>query len=171
MNPAPWNSPRHPTHTVIYQGNISTTVSSTSVQREIIGYGVGGTKEGPTTTVQNSEQQRQCLWWCQRCFVTEVFATAALGISAAARNMSATAVNMSAVVVDTPTIALNTSDQESETVKMLFLIRGTTLEKTSGARNAESEAKSAPELKNTYYSPFFSPLSFSLDFISIFLPF
>ena len=58
----------------------------------------------------------------------------------------------------------NTSDQKSKTIEMLLSLRGTTLEKAPEAENAESEVKSAPELKNSYYSHFLFPLPISLDF-------
>ena len=47
---------------------------------------------------------------------------------------------------------------------MLLSLRGTTLEKAPEAENAESEVKSAPKLKNSYYSHFLFPLPISLDF-------
>ena len=47
---------------------------------------------------------------------------------------------------------------------MLLSLRGTTLEKAPEAKNAESEVKSAPELKNFYYSSF----SFLFHFLLIF---
>jgi len=58
----------------------------------------------------------------------------------------------------------NTSDQKSKTIEMLLSLRGTTLEKASEAENAESEVKSAPELKKFHYSSFLFPLPFSSNF-------
>ena len=46
-------------------------------------------------------------------------------------------------------MALNTFDQESKTVEILLSLRGTTLQKTLGVGNAESEVKLVLELKNT----------------------
>ena len=43
---------------------------------------------------------------------------------------------------------------------MLLSLRGTTLKKAPEAENAESEVKSAPELKNFHYSSFLFPLHF-----------
>ena len=42
-------------------------------------------------------------------------------------------------------MALKTSDQEFETIERKLSLRGTTLEKASGAKKAESEAKSTLE--------------------------
>ena len=58
----------------------------------------------------------------------------------------------------------NTSDQKYKTIEMFLSLRGTTLQKALEAKNAESEVKSAPELKNFYYSSFLFPLPFYLEF-------
>ena len=58
----------------------------------------------------------------------------------------------------------NTSDQKYKTIEIFLLLRGTTFEKASEAENAESEVKSAPELRNSYYSHFLFPIPISLDF-------
>ena len=61
-----------------------------------------------------------------------------------------------------------TSDQKSKTIEMLLSLRGTTLEKVSEAKNAESEVKLTLELKNFHYSSFLFPLPFSSDFWQFF---
>ena len=65
----------------------------------------------------------------------------------------------------------NTSDQKYKTIEMLLSLRGTTLEKAPEAENAESEVKSAPELKNFHYSSFLFPLPFSSIFWQFFCQF
>ena len=58
----------------------------------------------------------------------------------------------------------NTSDQKYKTIKMFLSLRGTTLENVPEAKNAESEVKSAPELKTFTIHPF----SFLFLFLLIF---
>ena len=65
----------------------------------------------------------------------------------------------------------NTFDQKYKTIEMLLSLRGTTLEKAPEAENAESEVKSAPELKKFYYSSFLFPLPFSSYFWKFFCHF
>ena len=68
-------------------------------------------------------------------------------------------------------MTLITSDQKYKIIEMLLSLRGTILEKAPEAENAESEVKSAPELKNFHYSSFLFPLLFSSDFWQFFCHF